>query len=84
MDSILIRKYKSEDHKDFCRIFVSAHQGNTKHGIPIGIKSQYVISYLTVLTTIGLCYSIIWSIVALTVGLSFYGFAVFILYNSFA
>ena len=83
MDSIAIRKYKSEDYKDVCRIFVSAHQGNIKNGILIGRKSPYVISYLITLTVIGLFNSILWSIVGLIVGLSFHAFAVFILYNSF-
>ena len=83
MDSIAIRKYKSEDYKDVCRIFVSAHQGNIKNGILIGRKSPYVISYLITLTMIGLFNSILWSIVGLIVGLSFHVFAVFILYNSF-
>ena len=83
MDSIAIRKYKSEDYKDVCRIFVSAHQGNIKNGILIGRKSPYVISYLITLTMIGLFNSILWSIVGLIVGLSFHAFAVFILYNSF-
>ena len=84
MDSITIRKYKSEDYKDVCRIFVTAHQGVTKHGIPIGRKSPYVISYLTILTMIGLFYSILWGLVALIVGLTFHAFAVFIFYNYFA
>ena len=84
MDSITIRNYKSEDYKEVCRIFVTAHQGVTKHGIPIGRKSQYVISYLTILTMIGLFYSILWGLVALIVGLSFHVFAVFIFYNYFA
>ena len=83
MDPIAIRKYKSEDYKDVCRIFVSAHQGNIKNGIPIGRKSPYVISYLITLTMIGLSNSILWSIVGLIVGLSFHVFAVFIVYNSF-
>ena len=84
MDSIETRKYKSEDYKEVCRIFVSAHQRNTKQGIPIGRQSPYVISYLTILTIIGLFYSILWGLVALIVGLSFHAFVVFILYNSIA
>ena len=84
MDSISIRKYKSEDYKDVCRIFVSANQGNTKNGILVGIKNPYVISYLTILTMIGLFYSILCGLVALIVGLSFHVFAVFIFYNYFA
>lgn len=76
MDS---RKYKSEDYKEVCRIFVSAHQRNTKQGIPIGRQSPYVISYLTILTMIGLFYSILWGLVALIVGLSFHAFAVSII-----
>ena len=82
MDSIAIRKYKSEDYKDVCRILLSAHQGNIKHGISIGRKSPYVISYLTILTMIGSFYSILWGIVGLIVGLSLHASAVFILHNS--
>ena len=84
MDSITIRKYKSEDYKDICRIFVSAHQGNTKDGIFIGIKSPYVVSYLTIFTMIGLFYSIFWGLVGLIVGLSFHACACFTCYNYFA
>ena len=83
MDSITIRKYKSEDYKDVCRIFVSANQGNTKNGILIGIKSPYVVSYLTVLTMIGMFYSILWGLAALIFGLSFHACACFTLYNYF-
>ena len=84
MDSIAIRGYKSEDYKEICQIFVSAHHGNTKHGIFIGRQSPYVISYLTIFTMIGLFYSILWGLVALIVGLSFHAYTVFILYNSIA
>ena len=83
MDSIAIRKYKSEDYKDVCRIFVSAHQGNIKNGILIGRKSPYVISYLIALTIIGSFNSILWGIVGLIIGLIFHAFAVFIFNNSF-
>ena len=82
MDSIAIRKYKSEDYKDVCRIFVSAHQGNIKNGILIGRKSPYVISYLIALTIIGSFNSILWGIVGLIIGLIFHASAVFILHNS--
>ena len=84
MDSISIRKYKSEDYKDVCRIFVSAHQGNTKHGILVGIKSPYVVSYLTISIMIGLFYSIFGGLVGLIVGLSFHACACFTLFNYFA
>ena len=83
MDSITIRKYKSEDYKDVCRIFVSANQGNTKNGILVGIKSPYVILYLTILTMIGMFYSILWGLAALIFGLSFHACACFTLYNYF-
>ena len=52
MDSNAIRKYKPEDYKDVCQIILSKHQGYIKHGISIGRKSPYVISYLTILTMI--------------------------------
>ena len=84
MDSIAIRKYKLDDYKDVCWIFVTAHQGSTKHVIPVGRKSPYVISYLTILAMIGLFYSILCGLIALIVGLSFHAFAVFIFYNYFA
>ena len=83
MDSITIRKYKSEDYKDVCRIFVSAHLGNTKPGILVGIKNPYVVSYLTISTMIGLFYSIFGGLVGLIVGLSFHACACFTLYNYF-
>ena len=70
LDMNSIRKYKSENYKDVCQIFVSAHQGITKHGISNGRKSPYIISYLTILNMIGSFYSILWSIVGLIVGLS--------------
>ena len=47
MDSIKIRKYKPEDHKDVSRIFGAgmSDMQTVKNGIALGRKSPYVIGY---------------------------------------
>ena len=83
MTAITIRKYKSDDYKDVCRILISSHRGNIKHGIPIGIKSPYVISYLAFFTLFGSFYSLILGCLALLFGLTFFAMVISYMYISF-
>jgi hypothetical protein len=80
MDSIKIRKYKPEDHKDVSRIFGAgmSDMQTVKNGIALGRKSPYVIGlYLTIIFLMGSLYSLFHGFIALTIGLSFHAFIVY-------
>ena len=83
MDSIKIRKYKPDDHKDVSRIFGAgmSDMQTIKNGIALGRKSPYVIGYLTILFLIGLFYSIVYGFIALAIGLLFHAFLVYFFFN---
>merc|ERR1712037_750850 len=83
MDSIIIRKYKPEDHKDVSRIFGAgmSDMQTIKNGIALGRKSPYVIGYLTILFLIGLFYSIVYGFITLAIGLLFHAFLVYFFFN---
>ena len=83
MDSIIIRKYKPEDHKDVSRIFGAgmSDMQTIKNGIALGRKSPYVIGYLTILFLIGLFYSIVYGFIALAIGLLLHAFLVYFFFN---
>ena len=83
MDSIIIRKYKPEDHKDVLRIFGAgmSDMQTIQNGIALGRKSPYVIGYLTILFLMGSLYSIFYGFIALTIGLSFHAFIVYFFFN---
>ena len=83
MDSIKIRKYKPDDHKDVSRIFGAgmSDMQTIKNGIAIGRKSPYVIGYLTIIFLMGSFYSLFYGFIALTIGLSFHAFIVYFMFN---
>ena len=83
MDSIIIRKYKPEDHKDVSRIFGAgmSDMQTIKNGIALGRKSPYVIGCLTILFLIGLFYSIVYGFIALAIGLLLHAFLVYFFFN---
>ena len=83
MDSIKIRKYKQEDHKDVSRIFGAgmSDMQTIKNGIALGRKSPYVIGYLTIIFMMGSFYSLFYGFIALTIGLSFQAFMVYFVFN---
>ena len=83
MDSIKIRKYKPEDHKDVSRIFGAGMSDiqTIKNGIALGRKSPYVIGYLTIIFLMGSFYSLFYGFIALTIGLSFHAFIVYFFFN---
>ena len=83
MDSIKIRKYKPDDHKDVSRIFGAgmSDMQTIKNGIALGRKSPYVIGYLTIIFLMGSFYSIFYGFIALAIGLSFHAFIVYFFFN---
>ena len=79
-ETILIRKYKPEDHAEIYRIFGEGCIEHAKVGIKIGIKNPWVISYLTVFFGMGYLFSLKWGMMFLVLGILVYLISVFLCY----
>ena len=81
MDSIIIRRYKPEDHGNVIRIFSAGNNEHIKNGVTIGRKNPRVICYFILLFAVGLWYSLLYGILALNIGFSIHFASVFFIYK---
>ena len=78
MDSNKIRKYKIEDYSEVDGIFVDGVFENVRNAIIRGLRQASVISYILVLSFIGLSNSFYYGCVGIFVGLGIHSITVYV------